>query len=111
VRLEGLGEMKNPMTSSGIEPANFRLAAQCLTTKYATAVSRDFTQVLSENVAVVGKTFRDYSRIFLAYSKCAEATSIKILWFLSSPYSLIGMCKSVQNCTFRDCTGTFYSLL
>jgi hypothetical protein len=29
VRLEGLGQLKNPMTSSGIEPATFRLVAQC----------------------------------------------------------------------------------
>jgi hypothetical protein len=27
VRLEGLGQLKNPMTSSGIEPATFRLVA------------------------------------------------------------------------------------
>jgi hypothetical protein len=27
VRLEGLGQMKNPMTSSGFEPATFRLVA------------------------------------------------------------------------------------
>jgi hypothetical protein len=30
VRLEGLSRMKNPVTLSGIEPATFRLAAQCL---------------------------------------------------------------------------------
>jgi hypothetical protein len=30
VRLEGLGQMKNPMISSGVEPATFRLVAQCL---------------------------------------------------------------------------------
>jgi hypothetical protein len=30
VRLEGLGQLKNPVTSSGLEPANFRLVAQCL---------------------------------------------------------------------------------
>jgi hypothetical protein len=30
VRLEGLGQLKNPMTSSGIEPATFRLEAQSL---------------------------------------------------------------------------------
>jgi hypothetical protein len=30
VRLEGLGRLKNPMTSSGLEPATFRLVAQCL---------------------------------------------------------------------------------
>jgi hypothetical protein len=30
VRLEGWGQLKNPITSSGIEPATFRLVAQCL---------------------------------------------------------------------------------
>jgi hypothetical protein len=30
VLLEGLGQLKNPMTSSGIEPATFRLGAYCL---------------------------------------------------------------------------------
>jgi hypothetical protein len=30
VRLEGLGQLKNPMTSSKIEPATFRLVALCL---------------------------------------------------------------------------------
>jgi hypothetical protein len=30
VRLEGLGQFKNPMTSWGIEHATFRLVAQCL---------------------------------------------------------------------------------
>jgi hypothetical protein len=30
VRLEGIGTLKNPMTSSGIEPVTFRLLAYCL---------------------------------------------------------------------------------
>jgi hypothetical protein len=30
VRLEGLGQLKNPMTSSGLEHATFGLVAQCL---------------------------------------------------------------------------------
>jgi hypothetical protein len=30
VRLEGLCQFKNPMTSSGIKPATFQLVAQCL---------------------------------------------------------------------------------
>jgi hypothetical protein len=30
VLLEGLGQLKNPMTSSGIEPATFRFVAQRL---------------------------------------------------------------------------------
>jgi hypothetical protein len=34
VRLEGLGQLKNPMTSSGFEPATFRLAAYCLNQLY-----------------------------------------------------------------------------
>jgi hypothetical protein len=28
--LEGLDQLKNPVTSSGIEPETFRLAAKCL---------------------------------------------------------------------------------
>jgi hypothetical protein len=34
VRLEGLGKLKNPMTSSGFEPATFRFVAQCLNQLY-----------------------------------------------------------------------------
>jgi hypothetical protein len=30
MRLEVLGQLKNPVTSSGIEPATFRLIALCL---------------------------------------------------------------------------------
>jgi hypothetical protein len=30
VRLEGLGQLKNPMISTGIEHATFRIVAQCL---------------------------------------------------------------------------------
>jgi hypothetical protein len=30
VRLEGLDQMRNPITSSGMEPATLRLVAQCL---------------------------------------------------------------------------------
>jgi hypothetical protein len=28
--LEGLGQLKNPVTSSGIKPATFQLVARCL---------------------------------------------------------------------------------
>jgi hypothetical protein len=30
VRLEGLDQLKNPMTLSGLKPATFRLASQCV---------------------------------------------------------------------------------
>jgi hypothetical protein len=30
VRLEGLGQFKNPITTLGIEPATFRLVSWCL---------------------------------------------------------------------------------
>jgi hypothetical protein len=33
LRLEGLGQLKNQMTSSGIESAAIRLVAQCFQTK------------------------------------------------------------------------------
>jgi hypothetical protein len=39
VRLEGLGQLKNPVTSSGIEPETFRLIAYCLNKlRYRTAI-------------------------------------------------------------------------
>jgi hypothetical protein len=34
VRLEELGHLKNPMTSSGIEPATFRFVLYCLKLLY-----------------------------------------------------------------------------
>jgi hypothetical protein len=34
VQLEGLGQSKNPMTSSGIEPSTFWLVAQCLNQQF-----------------------------------------------------------------------------
>jgi hypothetical protein len=45
----------------------------------------------------------------IAFCSCREA--VKLFRFLPSPYSLVGTCKSLQNCTLCDCTGTFYSLL
>jgi hypothetical protein len=30
MKLEGLGQLKNPVTSSGIEPMTFQLVAYCL---------------------------------------------------------------------------------
>jgi hypothetical protein len=46
VRLEGLGQLKNPMTSSGYEPTTFRLGAYCL--RYR--VSPDVTGLLAKCV-------------------------------------------------------------
>jgi hypothetical protein len=34
VQLQQLGQLKNPMTSTGIEPATFRLVVQCLIYEY-----------------------------------------------------------------------------
>jgi hypothetical protein len=34
MRLEGLGKLKNPVTSLRFEPATFRLVAQCLNQLY-----------------------------------------------------------------------------
>jgi hypothetical protein len=69
--------------------------------------------LLPENVFTAGEIFHDFfvsvQEHFIAYCRCREA--VKLFRFLLSPYSLIGTCTSLQNCTFRDCTGTFYSLL
>jgi hypothetical protein len=43
VRLEGLGKLKNPMMSSGIEPAIIRLVAQCLKLSPLAPPSRRYT--------------------------------------------------------------------
>jgi hypothetical protein len=42
VRLERLGALKNPMTSSGIEPATFRLVVWCVNqVRYRMHAARD----------------------------------------------------------------------
>jgi hypothetical protein len=55
VRLEGLGQLKNPMTSSGIEPATFRLVA--------------FRSLVLSDI-----------RIFAWYAHCHYAKGRKIFW-------------------------------
>jgi hypothetical protein len=37
---------------------------------------------------------------FIVYCGCGEV--VKLFRFLLSPYSLIGTCNNVQNCTFHD---------
>jgi hypothetical protein len=46
---------------------------------------------------------------FIAH--CRWRGTINLWNFLLSLYSLIWISNSVQDCTFRDCTCTFYSLL
>jgi hypothetical protein len=55
------------------------------------------------------KIFVTVQEHVIAYCKCREA--VKLFRFLLSLYILIGTCNSEEICTFRDCTGTFYSLL
>jgi hypothetical protein len=38
---------------------------------------------------------------YIAYCWCRGF--VKLFTFLLSPYSLVGTCSSVQNCTFHDC--------
>jgi hypothetical protein len=38
---------------------------------------------------------------------CMRREAVKPFRFLLPPYSLIATCNNVQNCTFRDCSGTF----
>jgi hypothetical protein len=51
VPLEGLGQLKNPMTWSGIEPETFRLVAQCLNPLRYQEVSR--LRVLHKKITAV----------------------------------------------------------
>jgi hypothetical protein len=48
VRLEGLGHLKNPITSSGVEPATFRLVTYCLNHSYTCSECLLFLQIASE---------------------------------------------------------------
>jgi hypothetical protein len=47
VRLEGLGQLKNPMTASGFDPATFRLVSQPNTLPRAREIKKPFS--LREN--------------------------------------------------------------
>jgi hypothetical protein len=44
--MEGLGQLKIPMTSSGIEPMTFQIAEQCLNQLHHEHVSLFFLQTL-----------------------------------------------------------------
>jgi hypothetical protein len=46
---------------------------------------------------------------FIGY--CSFREVVKLFRFLLSPYSRIRTCNNMQNCNFRDCTGTVYYLL
>jgi hypothetical protein len=70
---------------------------------YDLIIIHGFENVIAENLLLV------IQEQFTAYCKCTEAA--KLFRFLLSPYSLVGTCNSVQNCTFRDCTGSFHILL
>jgi hypothetical protein len=52
--------------------------------------------------------FMNVQEHFIAYCRCTDA--VKLFRFLLSPYSLTETRNNVQNCTFRDCTITFYTL-
>jgi hypothetical protein len=79
-RLEGLGQLKNPMTSSGIEPATFRLVAWCPT------VWRQILRVWREEAHPLSPT-SDVSVVRL--QSCLQRfTEFCITDQLSSPFSL-----------------------
>jgi hypothetical protein len=62
VRLEGLGQLKNLMTSSEIEPATFRLVAQCLNQLRYSVLFLDDSRVSNK---VVQKTdYMQFSRMW-----------------------------------------------
>jgi hypothetical protein len=47
VRLEGLGKLKNSIISSGMEPATFRLVAECLNQlHYLVLLIKEYAQEL-----------------------------------------------------------------
>jgi phage-related baseplate assembly protein len=48
MRLEGLDELKNPITSSDTEPVTFRIAAQCLN-QLRYRVSANWRNITSED--------------------------------------------------------------
>jgi hypothetical protein len=75
VRLVGLGQLENPVTSSGMEPATFRLLA-CASANYDTAcpqgtkgdksnIKVDFCYILALHLCAWIKRFPFFTRTFL----------------------------------------------
>jgi hypothetical protein len=91
VRLKGLGQLKNPMTLSGIEPATFRLVAQCL----------NFLEFLisvdtSDNTRKVGVTLRLTSEYFGETEFVPEDSPLQCLASSPRPF-----------CSFSDADAAF----
>jgi hypothetical protein len=82
VRLEDLGQLKNPTTSSRIEPANFRLAALCLnhlrdvTLKNWCYIVPKFRQEFFKvsTLKIKSTLFKDFARTFGSYHTPATLT-------------------------------------
>jgi hypothetical protein len=77
VRLEGLGKLKIAMTSSGMEPTNFRLIALCLeNVRYRVPLLADITQPVSCRMPVVlWRLTERYVMTVLTISERADATT------------------------------------
>jgi hypothetical protein len=87
VPLEGLGQLKNPMTSSGIEPATFRLSASTNYVRY---------RVLS-----TGITFRRL--IAIAAAAATAVTTGAVIFLCGLFYGGLSTtdCISLMVCEYR----------
>jgi hypothetical protein len=91
VRLEGLGELKNPMTSSRFEPATCRLVAQCLN-----QLTLPLAPHLKENYKISWNTF--FLRIFSNISSSVNFNLRAKYWY---QYVFLGLQLSLP-CTEYD---------
>jgi hypothetical protein len=61
VRLEGLGQLKKKSTSSGIEPATFRLVAQCLNQLRYCVPPHTKTEIEKKNFCILNYSINNIS--------------------------------------------------